>query len=824
MIHHTIVGGLFFFCSLGYIMLGAFLLSLDKQQKSKQLYFWLSVTASFMCVVYGVFFMTGNIIFAANLSTIYHALFPVLYMILALYVLSINPCCKLRLLIKVIIALNGVVFVLFLFSSSPYEIDRNFFSLFDLHNSAWTGMLVIFERVLNVILGIVLVFAANASKKEKKYRQVLRNLTVVSFLAMVMLIVSLLFTIVFKVLYPIKALPDLRLVFFFPLFFALFYFSRRYRLVDDETKNFLSFFMKNISQGICVLDARFQIVYCNFEFLRMIVRTEREVLGKKITDFVFRNQDNDFFTQANNVTVFLPAVDGGKETAQMVLYSAHPFENSDNGVFAGGIYLLQDMNAYKAINDNIQQKNKLLKQKIAKRNAELNSINDFLRREEKERRNLEKKIFELSTRDHLTGLYNRRFMIKTLEDSIQNRISEEQIYILNLNIDNFKQINDALGYSAGDRLLVEFANRLFRLMWPYDIFGRNSADEFLIILNDNFSLSDVFGLCNKIMELSEKPFNIMTHSIRTSTSIGITSYPKDGDTVEQLFKNVDLALEEAKSRGKNRVSIFRSEYQKRFEQEFSISNCLTHALEEETLFLNFIPQVMTNTHHAQIIAQLETEVYWKQEDGLVLEMEKFLPFAEKTAMGKAIDYDTFAKACGFCLYINNRSEQKIIVTVGITTQTFYDTLLIENLQRILAEARITGDMLELKIAERTLMLNVFAATKILKQIHELGISISLDKFGLESSSLNYLKDLVIDKIKIAPRFIETIGSSKKEEAIILAFLSLGNRLNIDVVAEGVSTQAQMNFLQEHGCHYFQGPHFEDAVLEGQICTNQLLQG
>jgi len=404
--------------------------------------------------------------------------------------------------------------------------------------------------------------------------------------------------------------------------------------------------------------------------------------------------------------------------------------------------------------------------------------------------------------DTLTNLANRRLFYDRLGQAVDHaQRSRHLSALLYLDLDQFKRVNDTLGHEVGDVLLQEVSTRLTSCVRQEDTVARLGGDEFTVLLFDIKTPSDASLVADKILHTLRQPLNISGHQLVVTTSIGITIVPQDGTDPNSLMKNADLAMYRAKEHGRNTYHFYSEEMNtnaiKRLRTEYE----LRRALERSEFALHYQPKVRLAD---QQIVGVECLIRWEHPERGLLAPYEFIEVAEET--GAIVDMGTWIiqEACRTGREVSEQARRNIQIAVNISPRQFRDPNLVATIRRSLRESGLNPSTLELEITETMLMGDVEAANTTVRQLHELGVRMAIDDFGTGYSSLNYLKKFPINTVKVDRSFVMDIPESEDDKAITSAVIAMAHRLNMEVVAEGVETQAQLDFLLEHDCDYAQG--------------------
>ncbi|HDZ09978.1 putative bifunctional diguanylate cyclase/phosphodiesterase [Pseudohongiella sp.] len=409
---------------------------------------------------------------------------------------------------------------------------------------------------------------------------------------------------------------------------------------------------------------------------------------------------------------------------------------------------------------------------------------------------------KLAFYDPLTGLENRRLFRDRLEQGLRHlRRSKKPMALLFLDLDQFKRINDTLGHDAGDELLCTVAQRLRDCVREEDIVARLGGDEFTILLANITSPDDAGLVARKILRALIEPIALSTQEVTVSCSIGITVAPEDSMNASVLMRNADLAMYRAKDQGRNNFQYFTDDMNIESLARMSLENELRIAVSNEDFVVHFQPQIdMVGGR----ICGYEALVRWRHEQVDVISPDRFIPIAEETGLIIQVGEIVLRQACLQLRAMQTAGITDQTIAVNLSARQFRDRNLVQMVRRVLSETGLAPQWLELEITESMLMDNIDQAISILSELKALGVAIAIDDFGTGYSSLSYLTQLPVDKLKVDRSFVSNLPDSPRHTAITTAIIAMAQRLNLQVVAEGVETEPQASFLTEHQCNILQG--------------------
>ncbi len=434
-------------------------------------------------------------------------------------------------------------------------------------------------------------------------------------------------------------------------------------------------------------------------------------------------------------------------------------------------------------------------------------------RDTTEQTEAERNIHFLAYYDVLTGLPNRTLLRDRLGQmiSVAHR-DKQQFALLFLDLDRFKYINDSMGHSVGDRLLQSVALRIQECVREGDTVARLGGDEFVVLLRDAGDEAAAV-VSKKLLVSLATPYDLDGQVIATQASIGISLYPDHAHDADSLIKNADMAMYRAKDEGRNNYQFFATEMNFHVDLLFSMEKDLRLALERGEFFLQYQPQA--DLASGQLIG-VEALIRWKHpEKGLVSPVE-FISVAEETGQIISIGEWVLRTACAQMAQWRKAGYPELTMAVNLSMRQLRQPTLGELVKEVLKDTGLEARYLELEITEGIMMGDNRAAMRFLNEMHECGVQLSIDDFGTGFSSLNYLKKLPVNKLKIDQSFVRDIESDESDAAIIRSIISLGHRLNLRVIAEGVETQEQLDFLRIRGCDEIQGYFYARPLLAEDI--------
>lgn len=430
------------------------------------------------------------------------------------------------------------------------------------------------------------------------------------------------------------------------------------------------------------------------------------------------------------------------------------------------------------------------------------STSKILKENFKEVQNANDELEYLANHDFLTRLPNRFIFNKKLNDALLKSEKEgSELAVLFLDLDRFKLINDTFGHDIGDKLLLEISNRLVSVLRKDDVVCRIGGDEFTILLSNIENREQVSEMSKAIVNLFRDTCIIDGQEFSISTSIGIAISIFDGRDLDLLIKKADIAMYKAKEKGKNIFLFYQKEMNMHSVEKFKLENRLRKALEQEEFILYYQPRVDANSD--KIIA-VEALIRWNNPELGMISPAEFIPLAEESGLIIPIGEWVLRTACMQNKRWQDAGHQPIRVSVNLSAMQFIQQDLVEKIGIILDETRLSSEWLELEITEGIIIKDLKGTMETLDKLKKMGVYVSLDDFGTGFSSLNYLKNFKIDTLKIDASFVRDISDDKKNTAIVNTIIMLGKNLDLNVTAEGVETETQLEFLKNKGCNEIQG--------------------
>ncbi|MFO7530018.1 MAG: EAL domain-containing protein [Marinobacter sp.] len=437
----------------------------------------------------------------------------------------------------------------------------------------------------------------------------------------------------------------------------------------------------------------------------------------------------------------------------------------------------------------------LLAQLILKRNRALEQEID-------QRKEMQRDLARLESTDILTGLANRRFFMEDLAHTLviaarQNR----QVALIMLDLDRFQMLNDSLGHQFGDELLVRVAERLNQLSDERILVAYSGGDEFMFCQQQVDEIDDVIHLLGYIKHSFEAPFEVHDESRRITATMGVAVYPQSGQDADTLLRNADIALYRAKEQGRNSYQFYTEGMQEREVTRLELDKDLDKALANNEFVLHFQPQVDLETGE---IVSVEALIRWQHPRRGLLPPVEFIPLAEESGRITDIGRWVVAAACHQLAAWKDTACENLRIAINLSGRELDDEHLVDNIRKTLASKQVPANRLEVELTEEIFIQNIEHNRNQLSRLHDLGVNLAIDDFGVGYSSLGYLRYFPVDLLKIDRSFITSVTERHDDSVITRAVISLAHNLGIRVIAEGVETEEQLNFLRQHGCNLVQG--------------------
>ena len=427
-----------------------------------------------------------------------------------------------------------------------------------------------------------------------------------------------------------------------------------------------------------------------------------------------------------------------------------------------------------------------------------------------QRKQVQERLNYLAQYDSLTDLPNRNLFFDRLSQALARAQRNTQlIAVFIVDLDRFKEINDTLGHSAGDKLLKAVAHTLRKLLRQTDTVARFGGDEFTLLFEDIDNATQVLSIAEKIQDTFRQPLSVDGREIFATVSIGIALYPEGGADLERLLQAADIALYHAKEQGRNTYSMFSADMDRDAGKRLDMENLLRRALERDEFVLHYQPKVSVATGR---ITGVEALIRWHSPELGLVSPAAFIPLAEKNGLIVQIGEWVLRSACSQAKAWQQQGHVPLVMAVNVSPRQFRQKNVVESVARVLRDTQLEARFLELEITEGVMMDDPIKAVGILHSLHALDVSLSIDDFGTGYSSLAYLKRFPVQKLKIDRSFVRDLaGPSDESAAIATAVIALARSLKLGVIAEGVETAIQLQLLADFGCDEYQGYLFSKPL-------------
>jgi diguanylate cyclase (GGDEF)-like protein len=425
-----------------------------------------------------------------------------------------------------------------------------------------------------------------------------------------------------------------------------------------------------------------------------------------------------------------------------------------------------------------------------------------------------RQLRHLATHDALTGLPNRVLLDDRLAQAMALADRDKRSFALMVcDLDRFKLINDSLGHRAGDELLQEVGRRLSAVARTADTVARFGGDEFVLVGSSLAGAEDAMQLAARAIEALRAPVRIAGIDVHASPSIGIALYPEDGASIEALLAHADAAMYAAKHQGRGSVQRYLPGMHAGIEDRVQMESELHQAIELKQFELHYQPKVDTRTG---VVRSAEALIRWAHPSRGLVSPADFIPLAEECGLIGAIGEWVIREACRQARAWQEEGVPSLRISVNLSASQFREVGLVDSIRRALDDVGLPARYLEVELTESAVMSDPEQSVAILEQLSAMGVLVSVDDFGTGYSSMSYLRRFPIDKLKIDRVFINEIASRPEDASIVRAIVSLAHSLNLKVVAEGVETPAQLDFLKTAGCDEYQGYHYSRPLPADQF--------
>lgn len=441
----------------------------------------------------------------------------------------------------------------------------------------------------------------------------------------------------------------------------------------------------------------------------------------------------------------------------------------------------------------------------------------FIHQDITDRTAYQEKLFRQANFDSLTGLPNRELTIDRLKRAISIALNSEQtITLLKINLHRFKVINESLGHSYGDKMLVAIADRLKSFAVEGDTLARLTGDEFVIIISRSIAMTNLIFLCEELIEAVTAPVFLSGKEVSVNTSVGLATYPTDGLTAAELLRNADMAVSIAKSSGSNTYNFYKPELIEQSMSKLTMDTELRHALSRNELQLFYQPIVNAETG-API--GLEALIRWNNQSLGFVSPEEFIKLAEENGLIIPIGEWVLREGCRMAALLNDTEFEDMRIAINISPRQIVNGNFVNLVKHALKDSKLNPKYLELEITEGLLMDHSTHTLETMIQLKDLGVNLSLDDFGTGYSSLSYLKRFPFDTLKIDRAFVRDIETDKENAALADAIITMSKAIGLEVIAEGIEDKHQWGIMQRKGCDFMQGYYFGKPATGEAVIDN-----
>lgn len=552
-----------------------------------------------------------------------------------------------------------------------------------------------------------------------------------------------------------------------------------------------------------------EVMQCNPSAARLFGWEPERLLGQSAA--VFFSSEDEFQAFANRIGDALnaggsPAVewrtrrsDGSTFWARLLVKSITP-----GGPGGETVWMIEDITSRKAMEVALSRVREELEQRVRAAHDELAWSNERLVAEMYERSEVEERARRMALYDDITALPNRRLLESRLDEAVRNhQLGGDRLAVLIIDIDDFTKLNDALGHRVGDTLLQQVATRLIDTVRTSDLVARVGSDEFAVVLGRLRQPDDAERVATKLGELLAAPYEVDAEQVTATVSIGVACFPADGAGPEMLLRNADAALSFARSRGRANVQLFEPRMNAELLQRLQLEAALRRALDRREFEVHFQPRVLLSSGR---VIGAEALLRWRHPEKGLLEPSAFIAVAEDAGLMQPIGEVVLRAACEAASAWSAAGLGELIVSVNLSPREFRGRSLLPMVSQALIDTGLDAERLEVEVTEAGLMRDLDKSEQVLAGLQTMGVRIALDNFGTGYSSLSNLRRFPLNTLKIDGQFVRAAPTDEGDARIVVALAGLASGLGLHVVAEGVETEHQYEFVKHCGCDEAQGYH------------------
>lgn len=538
-------------------------------------------------------------------------------------------------------------------------------------------------------------------------------------------------------------------------------------------KKNIDWLMQASSEGMVIFNGD-RIIDCDLEFATLFGYLQSEIIGMSVNRLIDKKSTNKLAQVIEDYPKLSHELIGIRKSGEIfnIEFMAHSYQNQGNMM---RIAIVKDIS---------------------------------------QRIKYEKRLEYMAYYDELTDLPNRNYFIKVLEDAIvEAKENNELLSVSFVDLDYFKEINETLGYDFGDKLLAACGTKFKEFKDTNTFIARMGGDKFLILQRYIVDKNIPIQFAKDLISEFEKPINLNDYDVFLSISIGISIYPENGETPDDLIKHADSAMYVIKEKHRNNYKLFESSISSKFKMMLTMESDLRKAIRKGEFVLHYQPQKCLLTNK---LVGMEALIRWNHPENGYIPPLDFIPLAEKTGLIIDIGDWVLEEACRQNKAWQDKGYNPIVISVNLSAKQFHQQDLLEKIEAVLMRTGLAPEYLELEITESMAMTNEESILKTMHRLRELGVLVSIDDFGTGYSSLKYLSIFPITKLKIDKTFMDK--GQKQNEAIVKSIINMSHSLNMKVIAEGVETISQLEFLEKEKCDEIQGYYFSKPLPPEQLIS------